>query len=63
MPGKAFSAEGSAAWKETVQKARGVSTFESLEDMAKQSLLRAGSDPPLVGDWTKDIQSSHSQHF
>lgn len=30
MAGKAFSADGSAAWKEAAQKAGGVSTLESL---------------------------------
>lgn len=30
MAGKAFSADGSTAWKEAAQKAGGVSTLESL---------------------------------
>ena len=63
MAGKAFPAEGSAAWKEAAQKAGGVSTLESLQDLAKQSSSGAGDGPLLVGDWTRDLQRSHSQHF
>jgi len=63
MARKAFPAEGSAAWGEAAHRARRVSTLESLQDSSKQSSSGAGDDPPLVGNWTRDLQRSHSQHF
>lgn len=44
-----LSAELSAAWEETAQRAEGASVLRSLQDLAMQSSSRAVIGPPLAG--------------
>jgi len=44
-----LSAELSAAWEETAQRAEGASILRSLQDLAMQSSSRAVIGPPLAG--------------